>query len=141
MTACFATRRDLRKVESGFTLIELMVVIGVVAVLAAVIFSGLRGSDATVTLRSAQATMANALNAARTLAISKGVNVGLLINNDTGDAEHYRRLIVLVEDINGSSSIVSSFNLPDGIYVIPHKDRFTEGMRQEGSWIGVDSGG
>jgi prepilin-type N-terminal cleavage/methylation domain-containing protein len=141
MTACFATRRDLRKVESGFTLIELMVVIGVVAVLAAVIFSGLRGSDATVTLRSAQATMANALNAARTLAISKGVNVGLLINNDTGDAEHYRRLIVLVEDINGSSSIVSSFNLPDGIYVIPHKDRFTEGMRQEGSWIGGDSGG
>ena len=141
MTAYFTASSKLRKVQSGFTLIELMVVIGVIAVLAAVVFSGLGGSNQTVALRSAQATMANALNAARTLAISKGVNVGLLINNDTGDTERYRRLIVLVEDVDGSSLVLSTLNLPDGIYVIPHKDRFTEGMRQAGSWIGGDSGG
>ncbi len=141
MTAYFTARASLRKVQSGFTLIELIVVIGVVAVLAAVVFSGLGGSDETVAMRSAQSTMVNALNAARTLAITKGINVGLLINDDAGDKERYRRFVVLVEDIDGSPLVVSSFNLPDGIYVIPHKDRFTEGMRQGGSWIGGDSGG
>lgn len=137
MTRSRAKQNSQRR---AFTLIELLVVIGVIAVLAAVVFGGLRGSDRGVALRSAQATIANALNLARTRAITKNVNVALMVHNDTGDSANYRRLIAVVDDLNGTASVVGTFVLPENIYVIPHRDRFPVGLHTDENWNGGDSG-
>lgn len=124
----------------AFTLIELLVVIGVIAVLAAVVFAGLSGSDRGVALRSAQATMANALNAARTRAVTKGVNVALMVQNDPGNPDRYRRVVAVVETVTGTPVVVSIFELPEHVAVLPSRTRFTADMREPGDWVGGYSG-
>lgn len=124
----------------AFTLIELLVVIGVIAVLAAVVFGGLRGSDRGVALRAAQATMANALNAARIRAVTKQVNVALMVNNNPSDQDRYRRVVAVVESVTGTPVVVSLFELPANTAVLPNRSRFTTDMREAGDWVGGNSG-
>ena len=128
-----------RSEKCGFTLIELLAVIGVIAVLAAVVFAGLSGSDRGAALRTAQATMANALNLTRTRAMTKNAYVALMVNNDASDSNNYRRLIAVVEDINGESLVVATYLLPENVYVIPHRDRFPIGLHTDENWNGSDS--
>ena len=125
--------------DAGFTLIELLVVIGVLAVLATVIIAGLRGADKTVSVRAAQATMANALNAARNRAVTRGVNVAVLVHNDPSVPERYRRTIALVENVTTSPVAVAFFELPKGTGVVPHSSRFATALRDTGNWNGLNS--
>jgi len=126
--------------KCGFTLIELLVAIGVIAVLAAVVFAGLSGADRGVALRSAQATMVNALNAARTRAVTKGVKVALMVQNDPRDRDRYRRVVAVVETVMDSPVVISTFELPANTGVLPHRNRFTAEMRESGNWTGGNTG-
>lgn len=121
----------------GFTLIELLVVVGVIAVLASVVIVGLGGADQSVSLRSAQATVANALNAARTRAVTRNVDVALLVHNDPSNPDRYRRVIALAENVTTSSPVVVAvFELPKNTGVIPHLSRFNASLRETGNWNG-----
>lgn len=125
---------------AGFTLIELLVVLGVIAVLAAVVLAGIGVADKTVALRSAQATMAGAVNVARVRAMARGVNVGLAVHNDPASPGRYRRLVVVVEAIESNPTVVAVFELPKQVYVLPHRDRFSAALRLPGDWTGGNSG-
>lgn len=134
----FSTPR--RGPKSGFTLVELLVVLGVIAALAAVTFAGLRGSDQGVALRTAQATLATALNATRQRAVAKGVNVALMVHNDPAAPARYRRLLAVVESVTTAPVLVAVYELPRQSAVLPNRSRFTDDMRAAGDWTGGYSG-
>jgi len=127
--------------EHAFTLIELLVVLAVIGILAGVAFSGLGGSERSTALRSAQATLANALSATRNRALARGVPVALAVHDDPTNPARYRRTIAIVENIaTGTPQVVSVFELPKHAYVLPHRARFPEQLRESGNWIGGTSG-
>lgn len=119
----------------AFTLMELLGVIAIIAVLAAVVFGGLRGTDKSTSLRSAQATVANMLAAARSKAMSSGRDVLFLVNNNSADVTRYRRMLALV-DRTDTTMVHSVAYLPAGNYVVPHQSHFSSSLTQSGdSWI------
>jgi len=128
-------------VAHGFTLIELLVVLAVVGILAGLAFSGLGGAERSSSLRSGQATLANALSATRNRALARGVPVALAVHDDPSKPARYRRAIAIVEGIETSSPlVVAVFELPKHTYVLPHRARFIETMREPGNWVGGNSG-
>jgi len=133
-------QKALRLEQSAFTLIELLVVLAVIGILAGVAFSGMGGSERSTALRSAQATLANALSATRNRALARGVPVALAVHDDPRNPDRYRRMIGIVEDIATSPKVVAIFELPKHVYVLPHRARFIEQMRESGNWVGGSSG-
>lgn len=112
----------------AFTLLELLVVIGLIAVLSTALITGLAGGGRAVALGSAQSLLANYVSAARTQALASGRATRLLINNNRNNPASYRRQIVLVEE-NGLTLIaLHSAALPAGTYILPNKARIPAGM-------------
>ena len=114
----------LRLLSSGFTLLELIVVIGLMATLAFVLFSGLSGAGQAQALQSAQATVANLVTAARTKAPATNHKTRLLINVDLVTPERYLRYVVLQLARQPGSSptdwdTIQSVLLPTGTCVVP----------------------
>jgi prepilin-type N-terminal cleavage/methylation domain-containing protein len=67
-----------RSPEAGLTLLELMVVVAIVGVLVAVALPNLRGYLRTQTIRSAASAVAGELTSARSRAVVKNVNYGVV---------------------------------------------------------------
>jgi len=126
--------------QRAFTLIELLVVIAVIGILAGLVFSGMGGAERSSALRSAQATLANSLSATRNRALARGVPVALAVHDDPSNPVRYRRTIAIVEDIAMAPRVVAVFELPKHAYVLPHRARFAEQMREPGNWVGGNSG-
>jgi len=127
--------------RAGFTLVELLVVLAVVGILAGVAFSGNGAAERATALRSAQATLANALSATRNRALARGVPVALAVHDDPSNPARYRRMLAIVEGIaTGTPQVVAVFELPKQAYVLPHRARFTDQMREPGNWVGGNSG-
>ena len=110
--------------SSGFTLLELLVVIGIIAATAFFLFRGLTGGGRSAALQSSQATLANLVTSARTKAAATGRKVRLLVNNDPGEPERYLRFVVLQVGAQAGSSpsgweTVQAVFLPPGAYVVP----------------------
>ena len=108
----------------GFTLLELLVVVGLIAALASVLVSGLAGAGKSHALQSAQATVANLVTAARLKAAATNHKSRLLVNADPGSSQRYLRLIVLqLARQSGSSPVdwdtIQSVYLPANTYVVP----------------------
>ena len=108
----------------AFTLLELLVVIGLIAALSLVLLGGLGGGGKSAALQSAQATLANLVSAARTDALAGGGAVRLLINVDpvsTADPSRFLRYIAIQEQSGGVWQPVPKVEifLPEGIYVVP----------------------
>lgn len=110
--------------QKAFTLLELLVVIGIIAATAFFLFRGLVGGGKSAALQSSQATLANLVTSARTKAAATGHKTRLLVSNDPGEPERYLRFVVLqVGRQTGANpaewETVQSVFLPPGVYVVP----------------------
>lgn len=109
---------------SGFTLLELMAVIGLIAGMTFLLFGGLTGGGRAMALHSAQATVANLITAARTKAPATNRKCRLLFNADPGQPERYLRHVVLqVARQPGSNptdwDTVQTVTIPRETFVVP----------------------
>ena len=137
MSRCATKFGSVHRANAGFTLIELLVVIGVIAALAAIVISGLTGTYKTTSLRSAQATVVNALALARSKAMSSGRDVLFLVNDNQVEVTRYRRMLAVVDKAD-NTRVYSVAYLPVGAYVVPYQAHFSAAMIQEGdSWTTV----
>lgn len=108
--------------SGGFTLLELLVVVGLTAALSFVLIGGLGGGGKSAALQSAQATMANLVTAARVKAMATGQSARVLVHVDqssTAQPARYLRYLALQVQIAGVWQLVTDAYLPDGVYVVP----------------------
>lgn len=110
--------------QRAFTLLELLVVVGLIAATSFLLLGGLGGSDDSTALQSSQAVVANLITAARTKAAITGRKVRLLVNADPAQPDRYLRFVLLqLARQPGSTSAdwdtIQSVLLPEGIYVAP----------------------
>lgn len=113
--------------EAGFTILELLIVLGLVAALTFVISVTLTGGRKAVALEAGQASLVQLVTSARTRALAANTTVRLLIRNRVS-AQDYRRMIVIVQDVSGTWQAVDSVVLPENIYVLPYRTRIPAGM-------------
>ncbi len=121
---------DLRGDTRGFTIIELLVVIGIIVMFLAIAGLSIRGTD-TLNLQSAQRTMSGLVNAARSQAEMRQVPVRIAVNDDPEDRDNYLRQIWLVRAggaVSSPDAGASSVNwipindpvrLPAGVFIVP----------------------
>ena len=82
--------------KSGFTLVELLVVISVILIASSIIFIGGSGGDG-ASLSSSLRITSGIANGARGQAILKNARTRLIIHNDKdGNIDKYRRFIGIV---------------------------------------------
>ncbi len=110
--------------NGGFSLLELLVVIGLVAALTFVFAGGLVGGGKAAALHSAQTTLANLITAARTKAPALNRKVRLLVQADPAQPERYLRLLVLQAGRQSGASptdwdTVQRVTLPPDTCVVP----------------------
>lgn len=126
----------------GFTLLELLVVLGLVAALSVVLLGGLAGGGKSVALQSGQTLVANLITAARTRAVATGNQTRMLVHHDAGSplaAERYLRHLALEELRVGSWVTLQSTALPAGVYFLPHQNRTPAGLLpSETAWTKLD---
>jgi prepilin-type N-terminal cleavage/methylation domain-containing protein len=110
-------------IAAGFTLIEVLMVVALVAMLALEIGLALRRPDESVALQSAQASLGGLLNAARGRAAISQQNARLVISADLADSAHYLRFLQIVEQDAGDPATWHAQGdgilLPAGVFVIP----------------------
>lgn len=130
--------------EGGFTLLELLVVIGLIAAMSFFLVSGWGGGGQAAALQSAQASLANLVTAARTRAAASGCRVRVLINADVADVARFRRTIALQQEValNSNSWSEPAFvtALPEGVYVLPYRNRIPVGFYDnQSTWVKFNS--
>ncbi len=112
------------RAAKAFTLLELLVVIGLIAAMSFFLVSGLTGGGATAALQSGQATMVNLIAVARIKAPATGRKARLLVNTDASTPERYLRFVALQLARQAGSSptdwdTVTTVTLPEGVYIMP----------------------
>jgi type II secretory pathway pseudopilin PulG len=110
-------RRDV----GGFTLLELLVVVGLIAALSFFLIGGLRSGN-TAALQSAQALLANLATAARAKAMATGQSSRVLVQIDAGSGTlppRFLRYVVLQTKVASGWETIAGAYLPDGVYVVP----------------------
>jgi len=132
----------MRNRGRGFTLIELIVVIGLIAGLAYFLMNGLADGGRNAALQSGQTTVANLLMAARTQAMAAGNHSRILVHHDLASAhaaERYLGYIALEELRDGVWHTLQTVRLPSGIYVVPHQNQTPLNLYGDaGPWVKVD---
>lgn len=125
----------------GFTLLELLVVIGIIGLLAAFIVGGLSGAREEVALQSSQALLVNLLTSARARAVATGHDVRVLIHADLSATARFRRMVVIQENTNGSRwETFHGALLDDGVYFLPYYSRLPDGLYKDPLiWRKVDA--
>jgi prepilin-type N-terminal cleavage/methylation domain-containing protein len=100
---------------SGFSMIELLVVIGLIVVMSAVAVPNIIGYLRNARVRGAMTQVAGEIQTARNKAIVKNTNLGVafaVIDSDT-----YRFFVE--DDPPGASGLGPLRNLPDGVFFVP----------------------
>lgn len=123
----------------AFTLLELLVVVGLIAGLSFALLRGLGGGGRSAALQAAQATVANLVTTARTRAVASGRSVRLLFHADARFAARYRRMIVVQEETGaGDWRTRETAFLPEGVFVLPHPSQVPSGFFAGGGvWANV----
>lgn len=108
----------------GFSLLELLVVIGLIAALSATAFHGLAGGGREAAMRSSQALLANLVTAARMKAVTTGCKTRLLVNVDPTMPDRYLRAVVLQVGRQPGPSPANwdtfqRLSVPSGVFVVP----------------------
>jgi len=118
MTSISRSRRGI-----GFTLFELLIVMGVIAFLAAVGVSSFAAIGKGRALQSAQSELHAFLRVARGQAILEGTEARLLVNYDASDPERFLRFYGVAvrsrENPDQWRAAGCGAHLPDGVYVVP----------------------
>lgn len=108
----------------AFSLLEILLVIGLIAGLALILTGGLMDAGKSTRLKTAQATLANLVTAARTKAPATSRKTRLLIHADAASPERYLRYLVLQLAREPGSNpanwdTLTTVTLPPGVYVVP----------------------
>lgn len=133
--------------SSGFTLLELLIVAGLIAALSLGLFAGLQGTGRAAALQSAQATVANLVTAARLKAAASGRHCRVLVGHDPADTERYLRCLVLQQARQPGANpaqwdSLQTVFLPAGAYVVPSTLNAPTGLVAEpASWRRVSDPG
>ncbi len=127
-----------RRAASGFTLLELLVVVGLISAFALVVIGAL-GSGRGSALQAAQGTVANLLVAARTKATAANQSARVLVNfnpSNTDQPSRYLRYLVLqVRNPDGSWRSLTDVYLPDGVFLLPGMNPLPAGLvANPGAW-------
>jgi prepilin-type N-terminal cleavage/methylation domain-containing protein len=116
-----------RRPEAAFTLVELLAVIGIMGLLAAVGVPALKGLTGSGGRKQALSQLMGALEIARNTAISNGTNAAVIFPDSTfasGDAYKYRSMAVVAWNATNSSEpatmVGSWIVLPQGVAFFPN---------------------
>lgn len=115
---------------AGFTLLELLIVLGLVAALAALFITGLAGGGTAAALEAGQATLVNLLTTARNRSMATGRRCRVLVNHEVAAAGFRRTLVLQEEAAAGEWTVRETFVLPEGVYVVPHRTRLPAGLME-----------
>ena len=118
-----AAGRRVGRVPAGFTLVEVLVVMGFIAAVAGVLGLALFAPAGGVALQAGQRTLATLCTAARARAVVTGGDARLLVAAGVaGSADRLRYLEIVHADPAGPDRWLTEgagFLLPSGIYVVP----------------------
>ena len=108
----------------GFTLIELMVVIGLIAVLAGGVGIAMKDKNPGSGLKAAQSTLVSLLSSARGQSALNQVDAMILVQADPAKDNFLRLVKVVVKTDSGATTttyqeVGSEVVLPEGVYVVP----------------------
>lgn len=113
-----SSRSFSSRASRAFTLIEILVVIGIMAVVATIVGVGLsRGGEGTA-LTAGQSLLVSQLNAARAQAALGASRAALVVATDATDPERDRRFVaVAIEDAGIWRAVSDGTTLPNGVLV------------------------
>lgn len=108
----------------AFSLLELLVVTGLISALSATLFHGLTGGGRHAAIRSSQALLANLVTAAQVKAMATGCKTRLLVNVDPTVPDRYLRLVVLQKGRQSGPTPANwdtfqRLSLTSGVFVVP----------------------
>lgn len=129
-------RRSPSSPASGYTLVELLVVIALVAALAGAVTVGWGRSDRSRALEAAQRLVLSALDAARTQAALGASEVLVVIEADDPASESYLRELRLYRVSAGGVGewLQPRWRLPDGVGVVPPPELGLASIAYEAGW-------
>ena len=118
--------QHFRRPAAAFTLVELLAVVGIMGLLAAVAVPALKGLTGSGSRKQALGQVIGALEIARNTAISTGTNAAVIFPDSTfssGNAYRYRSMAVVAWSATNSDSpatmVGSWIVLPQGIALFP----------------------
>lgn len=111
-------RRE-RLVRRAFTLLEMLIVVGLVAVLSTIVLSSLLGRSRGAALQAAQASLSSFVTATRAHAVSSGQGARLCLNVDANVSDRFLRYWVVQVKSGSTWRTTADVYLPEGVYVVP----------------------
>ncbi len=140
--ATISQGQTARSMDRAFTLVELLVVIGLIAALGTVFALGLKGGGRGVALASAQSLLANLVNTVRLKAVTTGHETRLLLNTDPVSDPHsarFLRYLVWQERVADEWRTLGEAWLPEGVGLLPRDPRNPAHLLASGvAWTRAD---